>query len=187
MAGFGVVATRAVDFGVTALAGAAAWGGAATAAAGRGGESLGRSVPSGRTETVLTFFGSIRAAMLSDGACWAWAGGGGTGTPAAPPGTAPPAEEARPCGWSAASACTDRSLGCSALLIAATGGCCGTPPSTEASRSGTSALATVSGWILAGPSAALIVAISDGFETAPLKPKLAPIPAIPATIIAAIT
>ena len=33
-----------------------------------GGASSGRSVPSGRTETVLTFFGSIRSAMLSGSA-----------------------------------------------------------------------------------------------------------------------
>ncbi|MGH8515406.1 MAG: hypothetical protein ACREV8_15990 [Gammaproteobacteria bacterium] len=66
--GLGVVATRAADFGVAALAtGAMAGRAAGTGTAGSvscGGGSFGKSVPSGRTETVLTFFGSISSAML---------------------------------------------------------------------------------------------------------------------------
>jgi hypothetical protein len=67
--GFGVVATRAAVLGVAALAAGAAGGWtAAGACAARGatggGVSFATTVPSGRTETVLTFLGSIKSAML---------------------------------------------------------------------------------------------------------------------------
>ncbi len=67
--GFGVVTTRAVDFaaadfGVVPAVGGAA-GGACVADCALcgicGGVSFGSKVPSERTDTVLTFLGSIRA------------------------------------------------------------------------------------------------------------------------------
>src|SRR6202045_1083941 len=64
-----------------------------------------------------------------------------------------------------------KSAGCSTLLTTATGGCCGDPPRIEASWSGISVPAAISGCILAGPSAAPIGPDQRHIHVACIAPK----------------
>ena len=156
---------------------------AAIGSAARAGDASAASRdPSGRTDTVLTRFGSGKPLFVVETLV---AGGGGTGTEAAPcvvietdPSFGPPSVITRIC-----LTCWSRSTGCSSRLT--TLATCETAArsSTEALWFGTLTPPGLSGATLTGPLGALTSASSC--EAGLLRmAKLAPMPTRPAQTIA---